>query len=213
MGFWRPDYDYEKKKIIQKDIFCHNIINNLKASDLPIRIIDFENKPKRLLKSNSLKKKRQKLFEVPVEPWENYITLEIIKKTKKFNHELEQLWKKINESEEFEKSLTYGDIPLDHILKNDIGFLLKGFKSYMSVTFIETAKRILDIIKPSIILMHDEYGTLQLSIINEAKKRNIPTISIQHGANTESSISYIKRNTSSKYFIDLKIEFAICSFS
>jgi len=38
--------------------------------------------------------------------------------------------------------------------------------------------------------MHDEYGALQLSIIKEAQKRNIPTVSIQHGANTESSISY-----------------------
>jgi len=191
MAYWRPDYDYDEKKIIHKDTIFHEVIKNLKASNLPIRIIDFENKPKRLLKSNFLKNERQKTLGATVEPWENYINLEIIKKTKKYNHDLEQLWKKLKNSEEFEKSLTYDDIPLYDILKNDIEFLLKTFKSYMSITFIETAKRILDGIKPSIILMHDEYGTLQLSIIKEAKKRNIPTISIQHGSNTESSISYV----------------------
>jgi len=190
MAYWRPDYDYEEGKIIQKDTFFHDIIKNLKASNIPIRIVDFENNPKRLLKSNFLKNERQKVYGATVEPWENYITSEIIRKTKKFNQDLEQLWKKISRLEEYEKSLTYEDISLHDILKNDIDSLLKSFKSYMSVTFIETAKRILDIIKPSIILMHDEYGTLQLSIIKEAKKRNIPTISIQHGANTESSISY-----------------------
>jgi UDP-N-acetylglucosamine 2-epimerase len=191
MAYWRPDYDYEEEKIIHKDTIFHEIIKILKDSNLPIKIIDFENKPKRLLKSKFLKNERQKAYGVTVEPWESYITSKIIIKTKKFNHDLDQLWKKIYSSEEFEKSLTYGDIPLYDILKDDIDFLFKSFKSYMSVTFIETAKRILDIIKPSIILMHDEYGTLQLSIIKEAKKRNIPTISIQHGSNTESSVSYI----------------------
>jgi CDP-glycerol glycerophosphotransferase (TagB/SpsB family) len=39
--------------------------------------------------------------------------------------------------------------------------------------------------------MHDEYGTLQLCLIKEAKKRNIPTIAIQHGVNTETWISYV----------------------
>ena len=104
---------------------------------------------------------------------------------------MEQTWNKISKLDDFKRSLTYSDIPLYEILKNDLELLLKSFKSYTAVTFIETAKRILDLVEPSVILMHDEYGALQLSIINEAAKRNIPTVSIQHGANTESSISYI----------------------
>ena len=191
MSYWRPDYDYEEEKIIHKDTIFHEIIKNLKASNFPIRIIDFENKPKRLLKSKFLKNERKKALGISIEPWENYITLDIINKTKKFNHDLEQLWRNIEHSEEFKNSLTYEGFPLYEILKKDIEFLLKSLKCYMGVTFIETAKRILDVINPSVILMHDEYGTLQLSIIKEAQKRNIPTISIQHGSNTESSIAYI----------------------
>ncbi len=191
MGNWRPDYDYEEGKIIHRDTFFHNIVKQLKNSKYPIRIIDYENQAKRLLKSKSLKDEREKEFGVPVESWENYISLEIIKKTRKFSHELEQLWNKISITNEFDKTLTYENFSLPEILKTDIEYLLKSFKSYMSITFIETSKRIIDTIKPSIILMHDEYGALQLSIIKEAQKRNIPTVSIQHGANTASSISYI----------------------
>jgi UDP-N-acetylglucosamine 2-epimerase len=202
MAYWRPAYDFEKQKIIHKDTFFHDIIKELKLNNLPFRMIDFENNPKRLLKSNFITKERQKEYGSSVEPWEKYITLQIIKKTIKFNQELNQIWNKISTTKEFKKSLSYEDISLYDILKNDIESLLKSFKSYMAVTFIETAKNILDIIKPSLILMHDEYGTLQLSMIKEAKKRNIPTVSIQHGANTESSISYIHLKNHVKDEID-----------
>lgn len=190
---WRKDYDYEEKKTIQKDAFFHDIIKNLRSSSIPIRIIDFENQPGRLLKSHSINKDRQKAFDTTVEAWEKYLNSDILAKTKEFNKKLETLWEKIKNSEELKKSLTFDGIPLYDILKEDVEALLKSFKTYTSVSFIEAAKRILDTIKPSVILMHDEYGTLQLSLIKEAKKRNIPTISIQHGANTETWISYVHK--------------------
>ena len=82
MANWRPDYDYEEKKIIHRDIIFHNIVKQLKNSKYNIRIIDFENQAKRLIKSRSLKGEREKEFGVPVESQENYISLEIIKKTR-----------------------------------------------------------------------------------------------------------------------------------
>jgi len=193
IGNWRKDYDYDEKKTIQKDSFFHDIIKNLSSSSIPIRIIDFENKPERLLKSHSINKERQKSFDTTVEAWEKYLNSDIFTKAKEFNKKLEMLWEELKNSEDLKKSLTFDGIPLYNILKDDVEGLLKSFKTYTSVTFIEAAKRILDTIKPSIILMHDEYGTLQLSLITEAKKRNIPTIAIQHGSNTETWISYVHK--------------------
>ncbi|MEK0340321.1 MAG: hypothetical protein QQN46_08925, partial [Nitrosopumilus sp.] len=74
------------------------------------------------------------------------------------------------ESDEFKNSLSYDGISLYKILKKDFVELMHSFKTYVSPTFVETAKRILDEIKPSVIVMHDEYGTLQLCIIKEASK-------------------------------------------
>jgi len=94
-------------------------------------------------------------------------------------------------SNEFKNSLTYDGISLYKIIQKDFVELIRSFKTYVSPTFIETSRKILDEIKPSVIVMHDEYGTLQLCMINEALKRKIPTIAIQHGVNTETWISYV----------------------
>lgn len=193
MGYWRNEFDYVEKKIIKKDVIFDSIIKKLSNSKIPLRIIDFENQPKQLIKSFYNNIKREKSLGVKVEPWEKYITKDILKKTKQYNDNLEIFLPRLINSEEFKKSLNYQGISLYEILKDDIIRLLQSFKTYTSVTFIETAKNILDTIKPSVIMMHDEYGTLQLSIIKEAARRKIPTISIQHGVNTETWMSYIHK--------------------
>ena len=188
---WREEYDYLEKKFVKKDVIFSPIIKKLSNSLIPIRIIDFENQPERLFKSFSTNKERQKNFGVKVEPWEKYVTKEIISKTKDFNKKLENLFSLLSESDEFKKSLTYDGISLYEILKKDFVELTHSFKTYVSPAFIDAAKRILDEIKPSVVVMHDEYGTLQLCIINEAEKRKIPTIAIQHGVNTKTWVSYV----------------------
>lgn len=191
LASWREEYDYSDKKFIKKDVIFSSIIKKLSDSLIPTRIVDFENRPERLFKSFSTNKERQKNFGVKVEPWEKYITKEIISKTRDFNKKLENLLALLLESDEFKNSLSYDGISLYKILKKDFVELMHSFKTYVSPTFVETAKRILDEIKPSVIVMHDEYGTLQLCIIKEASKRKIPTIAVQHGVNTETWISYV----------------------
>lgn len=191
MANWREEYDYFEKKFIKKDVIFSSIIKKLSDLSIPVHVIDFENKTNRLLKSFATNKERQKNFETKVEPWEKYITKEIILKTKDFNKKLEQQLEFLLNSSDFKNSLNYDEVPLYEILKKDFVDLIHSFKTYVSPTFIETAKRILDEINPSVVLMHDEYGTLQLCLINEAAKRKIPTIAIQHGVNTETWVSYV----------------------
>ena len=193
LGNWRNEYDYTLKKIIKKDVIFHDIVKKILAQSLPVKIIDFENEPKRLFNAYSANKERRKSFGIPVNPWEKYITLGIIRKSKVVNKKLMKLLDKLLNSKEFKESLIYDGISIYEILKKDIEDLFKSFKTYTAITFIETTKRIIEIEKPSVILMHDEYGALQLSLINEAKKRKIPTVSIQHGVNTESWISYVHK--------------------
>jgi len=187
---WRSEYDYSENEFIKKDVIFSSLIEKL-ADYVPVRIIDFENNPERLFKSFFINKERQKNFGVKVEPWEKYITKDIISKTKEFNKKLEELSVEILASEEFEKSLFYNGISLYKILKNDFVELLRSFKTYVSPAFVEAAKRILDEIKPSVVVMHDEYGTLQLCIIREASMQKIPTVGVQHGVNTKTWISYV----------------------
>jgi len=188
---WRKEYDFIEKKFLKQDVIFSPIIKKLSETSTPIRIIDFENQSERALRSFSTNKERQKIFGTIVEPWEKYITLKILFKTRNFNKKLQNILSELLKSNEFKNSLIYDDIPLYEILKKDFELLINSFKTYVSPAFIEVAKRILDEIKPSVIVMHDEYGTLQQCIIKEASKRKIPTIGIQHGVNTETWISYV----------------------
>jgi len=190
---WRDDYYHNTKKYIKKDVTFHKIIQKLLKKSIPVTIIDFENQPRRLFNAYSLNKKRNKSYGVTVEPWEKYITFNIIRKSIQFNKQLKKISNALKHSTEFKNSLVYDNISLYKILKNDIEDLFKSFKTFTAVTFIETSKRILEIKKPSTILMHDEYGTIQLCFINQAKKQNIPTLAIQHGVNTETGVSYVHK--------------------
>ena len=187
---WRKQYDFNTEKHTQKDVFFHDIIQKLLKRSMNVSVIDFENRPNKVFSGYFLNRKRQKSFGVPVEPWEKYVDLSIINKSRKANKKFLEMWKKLRTSKEFINSLKYEKISLYEIINQDFDHLFKSFKTYTAITLIETAKKIVKIQSPSIILMHDEYGALQISLLKVAKTNNIPTISLQHGVISENLISY-----------------------
>lgn len=188
---WRRDFDYELERYETKDVFFHNIIRKLSTLDYDVTVIDFENRPSQLLKTYTINKSRQKSFGVPVKPWEKYINFEIIMKSRQASNRLKELWNQLQASDDFRRSLEYRGVSLYELIRQDISDLLKSLKAYTAVTLIETAKRIVEEERPSIVLMHDEYGALQLSFIHAARKKGIPTVSLQHGLVSEEQISYV----------------------
>lgn len=188
---WRTDFDFESQRYIQRDVFFHDIVRQLSDTGYDVTIIDFENRARRLLGAYSDNVKRQKSYGVPVKPWEKYVNLGIIQKSRQANSKIMEMWRDLQDSRDFIESLTYSEIPLYDIVRTDFEYLFKSLKAYAAVTLIEAADRILDAEKPQAILMHDEYGAIQLSLINAAKKRGIPTVSIQHGLISEEQIAYV----------------------
>ncbi len=187
---WRKDFDFSLKKNVMRDVFFQDIIKKLKEKDIGVKVIDIENQTTRLLKSQSLIKTRTKSLGVQFESWEKYLTFNKLKNNKKTYQKFLKIWDEIKKSESFRKSLEYDGISLYELIYQDIDDVLKSFKAFAALTLIDAAKRIIDKENPSIIVMYDEYGALQLSLINEAKKRNIPTVSLQHGLITDNILSY-----------------------
>ncbi len=188
---WRDDFDFETHQYVRRDVYLHEIIRQLSDKGHDVLIVDFENRAGRLFKAISDNIKRQKSFGVPVIAWEKYINLDILWKSRKVNNHFMRIWKELANSDCFTESLTYCDVPLYELIKNDLQDLFRSLKAYASVAFIEAAERIIEAEKPQAVLMHDEYGALQLSFLNAAKKRNIPTISLQHGLISEDHIAYV----------------------
>ena len=58
------------------------------------------------------------------------------------------------------------------------------------MAMIEASKKIIDIKNPSELVMHDEYGAIQISLLYAAKNKQIPTLSLQHGLIYEDAFAY-----------------------
>ena len=149
-----------------------------------------KNSPKRLLGSLLLNKKRIQNFGVPVTPWEKFLTFRMIIKSKKSHNELKNIWKSIKTSKEFKDSLKVDEVSIYELVKDDFDELFNSFKMLAAIAMIESTKKITEVLTPSEIIMHDEYGAFQLSFLNAAKKNNIPTLSVQHGAIYENMFAY-----------------------
>jgi len=187
---FRKEFDFVSQKYVERDIYFHKIIKKLLESRNKVIVIDFENRPKELIRASSTNKKRQKSFGTKVVPWENYISMDIIRNSKKVNKNITKIWNNLKNSPDFVRSLSYDQISIYELIKDDLKLLLQSFKAYTATTMIDTAKKIIEAESPSVILMHDEYGALQMSLINAAKQVGIPTISIQHGIIYEELMPY-----------------------
>ena len=188
---WRREFDYVLQRHETRDIFFHDIVKKLSSQGYDVAIVDFENRPSRLFKAYAMSKERNASFGAPVKPWEKYVNFEIVMRSKDARNKFASLWNQLRRSDDFQRSLTYGNVSIYELVRKDIGDLLRSLKAYAAVTLIEASKRILEMEKPDVVIMHDEYGALQLSLINAAREKGIPTVSIQHGLVSEEQISYV----------------------
>ena len=188
---WRRDFDFETGRYVERDAYFHGIVSQLSQMGHGVTVIDFENRPKRLLNAYSDNARRQKGFGVPVKPWERYVNFDIIRKSRSASRHALKLLARLQNSKEFIESLTYSGVPLYDVVKSDFEDLFKSLKAYAAVTFIDAAERIVEIEKPAAVIMHDEYGALQLAMISAARKKGIPTVSLQHGLISGEQIAYV----------------------
>jgi len=188
---WRRDFDYVLEKYQTKDVIFHDIVRQLADRGFDVTIVDFENRPGQLLRSRSVNKSRQEGFGVPVNPWEKYIGIGMLMKTKNVSKKFADLWQQVQRSDEFAKSLTYENVSIYELVRSDIEDLFKSLKAYAAITLVEASKNLIDAEQPTVVVMHDEYGALQISLINASRIKGIPCVSIQHGLVSEEQISYV----------------------
>lgn len=213
VGSWRKTYNISKKIYEFQDVFFQNIMRKLKQKNEEIQIIDFENKPSRLFNSYSINKKRVKGFGCTVEPWEKFLSLKIILKNYSNHKKFKKLWLELKDSNKFKESLKVDNIPIYDLVKDDFQGLFNSFKALAAISMIDTAKKIVEQKSPSKIIMHDEYGALQYSFLNAAKKQLIPTLSIQHGEIGDNVFSYSHSNEDMNSKLNFLLPDKMCVWS
>lgn len=190
IGSWRLEYDSSIKKYQYRDVFFHNIIIKLKEMGEPIEIIDFENNPNRLLKSYFINRNRISSLGISIEPWEKFLTFKSILKCRISYKKNKEMWKFLKNTESFQRSLLIDNISIYELLVNDFEELFNSFKTIASVAMIEASKKIIKKKRPSKVIMHDEYGAIQISLLYAAKNEHIPTLSLQHGLIYDDAFAY-----------------------
>ncbi|MCV0393548.1 MAG: CDP-glycerol glycerophosphotransferase family protein [Nitrosopumilus sp.] len=191
LGNWKKEYDNLRKEYAWNDTIFGGIIKKFNSKD--VVLVDYENNPKNLIQSFFINRSRQKSMGVEVIPWERFLTISMILRAREQHKKILVVWENCKNTEKFHNSLTYDGISLYKIINEDIEQLLRELKAFVATGMILASKKIIEVKRPSVILMHDEYGSLQLSIINAAKKAHIPTVSIQHGTIFEGILPYVHK--------------------
>jgi hypothetical protein len=190
IGSWRLVYDELIGKSQYGDVYFHKIITKLKEKEEPIEIIDFENNLKRLLKSYFINKKRIASLGISIQPWEKFLSFKSILKCRKAYKIHKEKWKMIKNTAIFQESLLVDGISTYELLVNDFEELFNSFKAIASMAMIEASKKIIDVKKPSELVMIDEYGALQISLLYIAKNMHIPSLALQHGVIYDDAFAY-----------------------
>lgn len=213
---WRPEFDFVLGSYQTKDVIFHDIVRKLVDRGFDVTVVDFENRLGHLLRSHSINKSRQKGFGVPVKPWEMYIDIGMLWKTNSANKKFADLWQQLQRSVEFAKSLTFENVSIYELVKSDFEDLFRSLKAYAAITLIQASKKLVEAEDPAVLVMHDEYGALQISLINASRTKGIPSVSIQHGIVSDEQISYVhdqKHITGERHDLLFPIPDIMCSWS
>jgi UDP-N-acetylglucosamine 2-epimerase len=213
---WRPEFDFVQGGYQTKDVIFHDIVRKLVDRGFDVTIVDFENRPGNLLRSRSINKSRQKSFGVPVRPWEMYIDIGMLLRTNRASKKFADLWQQLQGSTDFAKSLTFEGVSIYELVKDDFEDLFRSLKAFAAIALIQASKKLVEAEEPNALVMHDEYGALQISLINASRMKGIPSISIQHGIVSDEQISYVhaqKHITGERHELLFPIPDIMCSWS
>ena len=107
--------------------------------------------------------------------------------------QLRSIGSKANKALENHKENIFSDagVSLDHFLLPRFKFLLLDYL-WKSGIWIEAGRNLLREMKPEVVVLTYETGTLSRAIINACKESGTPSIGVQHGAFSESTDDYMR---------------------
>lgn len=99
------------------------------------------------------------------------------------------MWKDLRKNERFKNSLTFDEVPIWNLMK-DIFCNFFIFRFNRLIQYIEGAKQMIKLEKPSIIVMTDNVAQgYYLPLVG--KMENVPTLAIQHGVYDLQDINFV----------------------
>lgn len=185
---WRTIKDISDQSSKKADAFFDSTITMLKKDpDYEIITTYPVGNPISGLKIIVDKRKSQK--DIVHKPFDMYISFDTWKKSQKAKMYFSELWKTILYNDNFNALFEYSEMNFFPLRDKISNYFLGSFCS--TVQQIEMAKKMIETENPDLILLVNEYGPFELSLVVAGKIKNIPVLTVQHGIITPTHDGYI----------------------
>ncbi len=192
---WRTVQDHETGKVRKTDAFFYSLIKQMQDKE-GLRLtgtypfVKYAYPFGNALKSLKILIEKVKSPEINYRPFNLYWTTEAAKKELEASRHFSKIWKDLSKDETFRELCVFNGTDMYDIISKKIGFYFLILLPY-AVKRIEISKQMLEKQQPSLVLLVNEYGIFERSLLIAAKEKNIPTVAIQHGNISRYSNGYI----------------------
>lgn len=205
---WRPILNPYQKKFRMVDQFFDSILEKMENAE-KYNVVSIYPLKYPIYRSIFTIINKYKNWNVRHIPFNYYFNAKCDKKRNKYKKYFKNIWADIENDQILNDLLNGFDHFQAHAIKQKLSyyFTYHNSENVFSefVKKIEMADNMIDSIQPDVILLEEEYGVFERSLLIAAKSRNIPTIAIQHGVIHEFHKGYIFKDN--EISPDLSISF------
>jgi UDP-N-acetylglucosamine 2-epimerase len=119
-------------------------------------------------------------LKIPFETIGNYATNYTISEIEREVSKIRSIWSKISNDQGFAKLFKYKVYSLFDEIEPSL-FLLFNSAFVYAISFVKLMRNVLEIERPNIVIVPDDTGLAGKTLVKLAKKRHIPTLTVQHG--------------------------------
>ncbi len=192
---WRLVRDCETGKVRKTDAFFDSLIRQMQEKEglrltgtYPFvkYVYPFGN----ALKSLKILIEKVKSPEINYRPFNLYWSFNIAKKEFAASRHFNKVWKRLAADKRFRSLCSFSSRDIFGLVHRKMKFYFLVLLPYV-VKRIEISKQMLEKEQPDLLLLVNEYGIFERALLIAGKKKDIPTVAIQHGNISRYSNGYI----------------------
>ena len=192
---WRSVRDYETRQIRKSDAFFDSLTQALRRSGSFYLVstypfVKYAYPLGEAVQSTRILVDKLRNWDVPHRPPNLYWTAGIWKAEYKASRYFRKAWKALADDKKFRQLCVLNGRDIFDFASRKIRFYFLVLFPY-ALKRIEMSKRMLDIERPDLVLLINEYGVFERALLVAGKSNHIPTVAIQHGNITPSHQGYM----------------------
>jgi hypothetical protein len=187
---WRSIWNYEKSLYERRDVFMGRVADEVQRMNFEVTCVDVDYS---LGGHVGLLREKMRVEGVRWVPFEQYLTGDVGTKVRSDPNyrQLSRAFSLLDQSKSFKSSLEYDSVGLWGFMRGRFLRALSGLHALHYARVIEGARQMVHLEEPDAIVMSYETGAYARATIVAAWERGIPTLGIQHGFITPTSVEYM----------------------